>query len=100
MTNVSKISKKDPKRLKTLKSRYELIVEANQLNHYTQCGNPKSAKYFKVLLRLKQLIAMEELVRKAIDLKAKSKVRQGFLNPQNGLTLTDLYHLTNPNYAK
>jgi hypothetical protein len=96
MTNLGKISRKDQNRLKTLESRYDLLLEANNTFHYTQSGNPKTEKYFKVLLRIKQLIAIERMVVRAINLKAKSKVRQGFLNPQNGLTMTDLFNLTSP----
>lgn len=99
MTNVQKISRKDQNRLKTLESRYDLLLEANNTYHYTQSGNPRTAKYFKVLLRIKELIAIERMVSKAINLKATSRVRQGFLNPQNGLTMTDLRNLTTPDYA-
>ena len=99
MTNLNKISAKDKNRLKTLESRYDLLLEANNVFHYTQSGNPRTAKYFKVLLRIKQLIAIERMVGKAINLKATSRVRQGFLNPQNGLTMADLFNLTSPDYA-
>lgn len=99
MTNVQKISRKDQNRLKTLLSRYDLLLEANTTFHYTQSGNPKTAKYFKILLRIKELIAIERMVGRAINLKAKSRVRKGFLNPQNGLTMQDLRNLTSPDYA-
>ncbi len=96
MTNVQKISQKDQNRLKTLENRYDRLLEANNTFHYTQSGNPRTAKYFKVLLRIKQLIAIERMVGRAINLKATSKVRQGFMNPQNGLTVKDLFNLTSP----
>lgn len=99
MTNLNKILAKDKNRLKTLESRYDLLLEANNTYHYTQSGNPKTAKYFKVLLRIKEQIAIERMVGRAINLKAKSRVRQGFLNPQNGLTMNDLFNLTSPDYA-
>jgi hypothetical protein len=96
MTKLNKISRKDNNRLKTLESRYDLLLEANNIYHYTQSGNSRTTKYFKVLLRIKELIAIERMVGRAINLKAKSRVRQGFLNPQNGLTMTDLFNLTSP----
>lgn len=99
MDNLNKILAKDKNRLKTLESRYDLLLEANNTYHYTQSGNPKTAKYFKVLLRIKELIAIERMVGRAINLKATSRVRQGFLNPQNGLTMNDLFNLTSPDYA-
>lgn len=96
MTNLNKISQKDNNRLKTLENRYDRLLEANNAYHYTQSGNPKTAKYFRVLLRIKQQIATERMVGRAINLKATSRVRQGFLNPQNGFTMTDLFNLTSP----
>jgi len=47
-------------------------------------------------LRIKEQIAIERMVGRAINLKATSRVRQGFLNPQNGLTMKDLRNLTSP----
>ncbi len=96
MTNVQKNSAKDNNRLKTLENRYDRLLEANNTFHYTQSGNPRTAKYFKVLLRIKEQIAIERMVGRAINLKANSRVRQGFLNPQNGLTVQDLRNLTSP----
>jgi hypothetical protein len=96
MTNVQKNSRKDNNRLKTLENRYDRLLEANNTFHYTQSGNSRTAKYFKVLLRVKEQIAMERMVGRAINLKATSRVRQGFLNPQNGLTMKDLRNLTSP----
>jgi hypothetical protein len=96
MANVKQISRKDNNRLKTLENRYDRLLEANNTFHYTQSGNPRTAKYFKVLLRVKEQIAIERMVGRAINLKATSRVRQGFLNPQNGLTMQDLRNLTSP----
>lgn len=96
MTNVQKNSRKDNNRLKTLENRYDRLLEANNTFHYTQSGNSRTAKYFKVLLRVKEQIAMERMVGRAINLKATSRVHQGFLNPQNGLTMQDLRNLTSP----
>jgi len=96
MANVKQISRKDNNRLKTLENRYDRLLEANNTFHYTQSGNPRTAKYFKVLLRVKEQIAIERMVGRAINLKATSRVRQGFLNPQNGLTMKDLRNLTSP----
>lgn len=96
MTNVQKNSRKDNNRLKILENRYDRLLEANNTFHYTQSGNPRTAKYFKVLLRIKEQIAIERMVGRAVNLKATSRVRQGFLNPQNGLTMKDLRNLTSP----
>lgn len=93
MTNLQKISRKDNNRLKTLENRYDLLLNANNDFHYTQT---KAAKYFKLLSRIKQQIAIERMVFRAINLKSTSKVRQEFLNPQNGLTMNDLFNLTSP----
>ena len=96
MTNLVKISAKDKNRLQTLKNRREKLIELNLTNHYTQVDNSKIQKYYNCILYVRREINKEECKNVQPLKKSTSKVFQGFLNPQNGLTLKDLRNLTNP----
>lgn len=96
MTNLSKISRKDKNRLQTLKNRRERLIELNLTNHYTQSGNAKIQKYYSCILYIRKQINDLECENLQPLKKSTSKVFQGFLNPQNGLTLKDLRTLTAP----
>lgn len=99
MTKLQKISRKDPKRLKTLKNRRERLIELNLNYGYTQSGNEKIDQYYRCILYIRKQISIEEC-KNVHPLKTRaSNVFQGFLNPKNGLTLRDFRNLTNPNYA-
>lgn len=96
MTNLVKISAKDKNRLQTLKNRREKLIELNLTNHYTQVDNSKIQKYYNCILYVRREINKEECKNVQPLKKSTSKVFQGFLNPQNGLTLKDLRTLTAP----
>lgn len=96
MTNLVKISRKDKNRLQTLKNRREKLIELNLLHKYSQTGNPKIDKYYACILYVRRQIGFEELKKVKPIKKSTSIAFQGFLNPQNGLTLKDLRNLTNP----
>lgn len=49
-------------RLQTLRNRKERLIQANQINHYTQSSNPKTERYFKVLLSVKKQINTIECI--------------------------------------
>jgi hypothetical protein len=49
-------------RLQSLKHRREILILANQKNHYTQIGNSKIEKYYRVLLPIKKQINEIECV--------------------------------------
>jgi len=87
-------------RLKTLQNRYDRLLEANNVHHFTQSGNVRIDKYYACLLYIKRQIHTEQMRIINIGLKERnkvySKVRQGFLNPQNGFTMSDLRLLTQP----
>jgi len=102
-----RILKTDPNRIKTLISRREKLIELNSVNNYTQIGNPKIQKYYDCILYIRKQISNEEcrilaLRYESIALNAEksSKAFRGFLNPHHGLTIKDLYNLTNPDYAR
>lgn len=85
-------------RLKTLQNRYDRLLEANNTHHFTQSGNVRIDKYYNCLLYIKRQISNEQMRILTINnnLRFPSKVRQGFLNPQKGLTINDLRLLTQP----
>ena len=83
-------------RLKTLENRYDRLLKANDENHFTQSGNSRTEKYFTCMLYIKKEIATEINKNTIINNNLNSKVRQGFLNAQNGFTMADLRLLTQP----
>jgi len=83
-------------RLKTLQNRYDRLLEANNTHHFTQSGNVRIDKYYACLLYIKRQISNEQMKVITVNNNLKSKVRQGFLNPQNGFTMSDLRLLTQP----
>ena len=96
MTNLVKISAKDKNRLQTLKNRREKLIELNLTNHYTQVDNSKIQKYYNCILYVRREINKEECKKVKPIKKRTSVLFQGFLSPQNGLTVKDLRNLTNP----
>lgn len=96
MTNLSKISRNDKNRLQTLKNRREKLIDLNLINQYTQSSNPKIQKYYNCILYIRKQINDLECKNAQPLKKSTSKVFQGFLNPQNGLTLKHLRTLTAP----
>ena len=96
MEKLGKISRKDKKRLQTLKKCRERLIELNLIHKYSQTGNPKINKYYACILYIRRQIGFEELKKVKPIKKSTSIAFQGFLNPQNGLTLKDLRNLTNP----
>lgn len=85
---MANLSKKTLSRLQTLHSRYERIVEANRLYGYVVSGNPKTAKYFKVLLAIRTEMAM--LQRRPINPNATATLVPGFNNPTVSLSAADM----------
>lgn len=64
-------------RLESLMNRREILINANLINYYTQNGNSKIAKYYKVMLAIRKEIAVIEhpiefKIRQAIRLNLKS----------------------------
>lgn len=49
-------------RLQSLRNRRNILINANDINHYTQTNNPKIEKYFKVLIAIKKEINTIECV--------------------------------------
>lgn len=49
-------------RIQTLRNRREILIEANQNNHYTQSGSAKIEKYYRALLAIKKEINEIECV--------------------------------------
>jgi len=49
-------------RLQTLKQRREKLIQANQINHYTQTSHSKTLKYFTVMLAIRKEINAIECV--------------------------------------
>lgn len=49
-------------RLKDLRNRKEILIEANRNNHYTQSSNSKIEKYYRTLLAIKKEINEIECV--------------------------------------
>lgn len=49
-------------RLQSLRNRREILIEANQNNHYTQSGNSRIEKYYRTLLAIKRQINAIECV--------------------------------------
>lgn len=97
MSKIQKISNKDPKRLTTLRNRRERLIQLNLKFGYSQTGNAKIDKYYACILYVRRQINNEECKNiKPLKTRVKSKVFQGFLNPQNGLTLKDFRTLTTP----
>ena len=96
MTNLVKISAKDKKRLQTLKNRRERLIELNLIHKYSQTGNPKINKYYACILYIRRQIGFEELKKVKPIQKRTSIAFQGFLSPQNGLTVKDFRTLTAP----
>lgn len=43
-------------RLRTLKKYRDILIQANEKNHYTQAGHQKIEKYYRVLLNIKKQI--------------------------------------------
>jgi len=43
-------------RLQNLNNRRNILIQANEKNHYTQAGHPKIEKYYRVLILLKKQI--------------------------------------------
>jgi hypothetical protein len=96
MANLGKISAKDKNRLQTLRGRRERLIELNLIHKFSQAGNERINKYYACLLYVRKQICFEECKNVQPLKKSVSKVFQGFLNPQNGLTLKDLRKLTTP----
>ena len=92
----NKISRKDKKRLQTLKKRRERLIELNLIHKYSQTGNPKIDKYYACILYIRRPIGFEECKKVKPIKKRTSVLFQGFLSPQNGLTVKDLRTLTAP----
>jgi hypothetical protein len=69
-------------RLQTLKNRREILIQANCKHHYSQSGNTKTEKYFRVLLEIRKAINNIECVNVR---PAKARI---------GLTAKDLRMLT------
>ena len=61
-------------RLQTLSQRRDILIQANEKNHYTQVGHPKIEKYYRVLLLLNRKIN-EIQCRNVRPLKAKVGLR-------------------------
>lgn len=95
MNNLSKA----PKRLMTLRNRREKLIDLNLKFGYSQTGNPKIEKYYACILYIRRQICFEECKKVKPFKKRASLAFQGFLNPQNGVTLQDLQILTTPNHA-
>lgn len=49
-------------RLQTLRNRKELLINANQIHHYTQSNSPKVEKYYRVLIAVRKEINTIECV--------------------------------------
>jgi hypothetical protein len=96
MTKIGKVSGKDKNRLQTLRNRRERLIELNLTYKFSQTGNEKINKYYACILYIRRQIGFEEC-KNVRPLKKRTSIAfQGFLNPQNGLTLKDLRNLTTP----
>lgn len=100
MTNLNKISDKDENRLQTLFKRRERLIKMNKENHYVRVGHPKIQKYYSCILYVRREINNEECKNISLGKKSTAKAFRGFLNPQNELSIKDLFNLTSPDYAK
>lgn len=43
-------------RLQSLRHRKERLIQANQINHYTQTSHPKALKYYQCMLSIRKEI--------------------------------------------